>query len=128
LCVVDVDAVVQGHLAAAARGRIGERYILGGENLTFLEIAQQICAVVGRPAPRATVPGWTLPPAALAVDAINRLRLRPPVVSGEQIRMAGLKVFYDTSKAARELDYPLLPFRGAVEKTYRWYLQHGYLN
>jgi hypothetical protein len=62
------------------------------------------------------------------VDAINRLRLGPPVVSGEQIRMAGLKVFYDTAKAVRELDYPLLPFRGAGEKTYRWYQEHGYLN
>jgi dihydroflavonol-4-reductase len=128
LCVVDVDAVVQGHLAAAARGRIGERYILGGENLTLLEIAAEICAVVGRPAPRAIMPAWTLPPAALAVDAINRLRLGPPVVSGEQIRMAGLRVFYDTTKAVRELDYPLLPFRGAVEKTYRWYQENGYLN
>jgi dihydroflavonol-4-reductase len=128
LCVVDVDAVVQGHLAAAERGRIGERYILGGENLTFLEIAADICAVVGRPAPRATVPGWTLSPAAYAVDMINRLRLGPPVVSGEQIRMAGLKVFYDTTKAVRELDYPLLPFREAVEKTYRWYRENGYLN
>jgi dihydroflavonol-4-reductase len=127
LCVVDADAVVQGHLTAAERGCIGERYILGGENLTFLEIAAEICAVVGRPAPRTTVPAWTLPPAALAVDAVNRLRLGSPVVSGEQIRMAGLKVFYDTSKAVRELDYPLLPFRGAVEKTYRWYRQHGYL-
>ena len=128
LCVVDVDAVVQGHLAAAERGRIGERYILGGENLTLLEIATEICAVVGRRAPRAIVPAWTLPPAALAVDAFNRLGLGPPVVSGEQIRMAGLRVFYDTTKAMRELDYPLLPFRGAVEKTYRWYQENGYLN
>jgi len=128
LCVVDIDAVVQGHLAAAERGRIGERYILGGENLTLLEIATAICAVVGRRAPRATVPAWVLPPAALAVDTFNRLGLGPPVVSGEQIRMAGLKVFYDTTKAVRELGYPLLPFREAVEKTYRWYQEHGYLN
>ena len=128
LCVVDIDAVVQGHLTAAERGRIGDRYILGGENLTLLEIATEICAVVGRRAPRATVPAWTLPPAALAVDAFNRLGLGRPVVSGEQIRMAGLRVFYDTTKAVRELDYPLLPFRGAVEKTYRWYQENGYLN
>jgi dihydroflavonol-4-reductase len=128
LCVVDIDAVVQGHLTAAERGRIGERYILGGENLTLLKIATEICAVVGRRAPRAAVPAWTLPPAALAMDAFNRLGLGPPVVSGEQIRMAGLRVFYDTTKAVRELDYPLLPFRGAVEKTYRWYQENGYLN
>jgi dihydroflavonol-4-reductase len=128
LCVVDVDAIVQGHLAAAERGRVGERYILGGENLTYLEVAAKICAVVGRRAPRATVPAWTLPPTALAADAVNRLRIGPPVVSGEQIRMAGLRVFYDSAKAVRELGYPLLPFRGAVEKTYRWYREHGYLN
>jgi len=42
--------------------------------------------------------------------------------------MAGLRVFYDTTKAVRELDYPLLPFRGAVEKTYHWYQENGYLN
>ena len=127
LCVVDVDAVVQGHLAAAERGRIGERYILGGENLTLLEVATEICAVVGQRPPRATVPAWTLPPAALAVDALNRVRFGPPVVSGEQIRMAGLRVFYDSAKAVRELGYPLLPFRGAVKKAYRWYREHGYL-
>ena len=60
LCVVDIDAVVQGHLAAAERGRIGERYILGGENLTLLEIATEICAVVGRRAPRADCAGLDL--------------------------------------------------------------------
>ena len=128
LCVADVEAVVQGHLVAAERGRVGERYILGGENLTYLEIATDICAVVGRRPPRATVPAWTLPPAALAVDALNRLHIGPPVVSGEQIRMAGLNVFYDSAKAVRELSYPLLPFRGAVETAYRWYREHGYLN
>jgi dihydroflavonol-4-reductase len=128
LCVVDVDAVVQGHLAAAARGRVGERYILGGENLTYLEVVAKICSVVGRRAPRVAVPGWVLSPAAVAVDAVNRLRRGPPVLSGEQVRLAGLKVFYDSTKAVRELDYPLLPFRGAVEKTYHWYQEHGYLN
>ena len=127
LCVVDVDAIVLGHLAAAERGRVGERYILGGENLTYLEIAADICAVVGRRPPRATVPAWTLPPAALAVDAINRLHISPSVVSGEQIRMAALNVFYDSTKAVRELTYPLLPFRGAAERAYAWYRQHGYL-
>ena len=65
------------------------------------------------------MPAWLLPPAALVVDAFNRLHLGPPVVSGEQIRLAGLNVFYDSRKAVRELGYPLLPFRGAVEKAYR---------
>ncbi len=127
VCVADVQAVVQGHLAAAERGRVGERYILGGENLTYLQIAAVICDVVGRRAARAAVPAWTLPPVALAMDAINRLSRRPPVVSGEQIRLTAFNAFFDSTKAVRELEYPLLPFRGAVEKAYQWYKEHGYL-
>lgn len=127
VCVADVEAVAQGHLAAAERGRVGERYILGGENLSYLRIAAIICDVVGRRAPHAAVPAWTLPTAALAVDAINRLSSRPPMVSGEQIRLAAFNVFFDSIKAVRELSYPLLPFRGAVEKAYQWYKEHGYL-
>lgn len=127
LCVADIAAVVQGHLAAAARGRVGERYILGGENLTFLQVADMICSVVGRRAPRRAVPGWVLPPIALAVDAVNRLNLRPPVVSGEQVRLAALNFFFNTRKAVRELNYPVLPFRSAAEKAYHWYVEHGYI-
>ena len=127
LCVADVDAIVAGHLAAAERGRVGERYILGGENLTAQQIAAIICQIAGRPAPRYTLPAWLLGPAGRIVDAFNRINPRPPVVSGEQIRMAGLNVFYDSTKAVRELSHPLLPFRGAVERAYVWYRQHGYL-
>ncbi len=127
VCLADVDAVVQGHLRAAERGRTGERYILGGENLTNLEVAATICDIAGRRPPRWTIPGWMLGPAALAVDAINRISPRPPIVSGEQLRLDAYNVFYDCSKAVRDLDYPLLPFRGAAERAYRWYQEHGYL-
>ncbi len=127
VCVADAEAVAQGHLAAAERGRVGERYILGGENLSYLQIAAIICAVVGRRTPRAAAPGWMLAPAALAIGAINRLRPGPPLVSEEQVRLAAFKVFFDSTKAVRELGYPLLPFRGAVEKAYRWYKERGYL-
>ena len=127
VCLVDIDAVVQGHLAAAERGRTGERYILGGENLTNLEAAATICALTGQPPPRLIIPGWLLGPAALAVDMFNRVTPRPPVVSGEQLRLVANNIYYDSSKAVRELGLPLLPFRGAAERAYRWYLEHGYL-
>lgn len=127
VCLADIDAVVQGHLAAAERGRTGERYILGGENLSNRQIAATLCEIAGQPAPRWTIPGWLLGPAALTVDAVNRISPRPPVVSGEQLRLAAHNVFYDASKAVRELGYPLLPFRGAAERAYRWYVEHGYL-
>ncbi len=127
LCVVDVEAVVRGHLAAAERGRTGERYILGGENLSLHQIAATICSVVGQQPPRWTIPAWTLPPAAVAIDLFNRINPRPPLVSGDQARLSAYNLFFDSSKAIRELDYPLLPFRGAVERAYAWYKSHGYV-
>jgi dihydroflavonol-4-reductase len=127
MCVVDVDAVVQGHLLAAARGRTGERYILGGENLTHRQIAATIAAVTGRRAPRLVVPRPLLGPLARLVDAFNRISPWPPLVSGEQIRLSGEDFFFTSGKAVRELGYPLMPFRGAVEKAYRWYRDHGYM-
>lgn len=127
LCVADVDAVVAGHLAAAERGRTGERYILGGENLSLRQIAEIICGVVGRRPPRWTIPRWVLPPAAFIVDAFNRVNPRPPLVSGDQIRLSAHNLFFDSGKAVRELGYPLLPFRGAVERAYAWYKEHGYI-
>ncbi len=127
VCLADVAAVVQGHLSAAERGRTGERYILGGENLTNLAVAATLCDIAGRRPPRWTIPGWVLGPVSLAVDAFNRVSPQPPVVTGEQFRLAARNVFYDSSKAVRELAYPLLPFRNAAERAYTWYKEHGYL-
>jgi len=127
MAVADVDAIVQGHLAAAARGRVGQRYILGGENLTHRQVGHILAEVTGRPAPRLVLPRRLLGPAAAIVDLFNRINPRPPIVSGEQIRLGAVNFFCDSSKAVRELDYPLMPFRGAAEKAYRWYKEHGYL-
>jgi dihydroflavonol-4-reductase len=127
ICVVDVDAVVQGHIAAAERGRVGERYILGGENLSYRQIVVTVAALTGQPAPSRTLPRWGLPLLGAAVDAMNRVRSRPPAASGEQIRLSAWNVFFDSGKAVRELGYPMLPFRGAAEKALRWYSEHGYI-
>ena len=86
-----------------------------------------VADVVGRRAPRLVAPRWILGPAARAVDLFNRANPRPPVVSGEQVRLGALDYFFDSQKAVRELDYPLMPVRGAVEKAYRWYVDHGFL-
>ncbi len=124
--MADIDAVVQGHLAAAERGRAGERYILGGENLTYTEITAIIAALVGRRAPRWKIPAWVLPLAAAALDAINHFVTRP-IASGDQVRLSAHNVFFDSSKAIRELDYRILPFRDAAARAYRWYAEHDYL-
>lgn len=127
ICVADVDAVVQGHIAAAERGRVGERYILGGENLSFREIARVAASLSGRSVPRWILPRQVLPLLGAAIDVSNRLNPRSATVSGDQIRLSGLNLFFDSSKAVRELGYPLLPFRGAAEKAFHWYRAHGYL-
>ena len=127
VCMVDVDAVTFGHLAAAERGRIGERYILGGENLTYKEITQVIANVVGCKVPRWRIPPWIIPPAAAALDAANHF-VRRPIASGDQLRLSAHNAFFDSSKAVAELRYPLLPFHNAAERAYRWYADHGYLS
>ena len=119
--------MVAGHIAAAERGRTGERYILGGENLPLRTLSAMIAEVVGRRPPILSVPGWILGAAATVVDAFNRVYPRPPIVRGEQLRLMALKHYFDSSKAVRELGYPMLPARGAVEKAYRWYCENGYI-
>lgn len=127
MCIADVDAVTHGHLAAAERGRDGERYILGGENLSYLQVAATIAAAAGVRRPRLVVPARLLTLIAPLVDAANRLSRRPPKLSGEQVRLGGVRFFFDSGKAVRELGYPMLPFRGAVEKTIAWYRAHRYM-
>jgi dihydroflavonol-4-reductase len=126
-CVADVDAVTQGHLAAAERGRVGERYILGGENLSYLRLAQTIAEAAGVRPPRLVVPAGLLGAAASAVDAFNRVNPRPPTLTGEQVRLSRLNYFFDSTKAVNELGYPLMPARQAVSKALAWYRAHGYL-
>ena len=128
MCVADIDAVVQGHLAAAERGRVGERYILGGENLSYRQITATMAAICGRPAPSRTMPRWLLPPIATGIDIYNRVSRQPPVVSGEQVRLSAYEAYFDSTKAVQELGYPLLPFRNAASKAYAWYKANGYLN
>jgi len=124
---VHVDDVVAGHLAAAERGRVGERYILGGENLSHWEAAQIIASVTGGPRPRLVLPDWSLPPLARVIDAFNALSPRPPLVAGEQILLGGETFYVDNSKAVRELGLPQTPFRQAAGDAYNWYREHGLL-
>jgi dihydroflavonol-4-reductase len=125
--IIHVDDVVAGHLAAAERGRIGERYILGGENLSHWEAAITIASVTGGPRPRLVLPHWALPPLAHAIDAFNTLSPTPPLVAGEQIQLGGETFYVDNSKAVRELGLPQTPFRQAAADAYEWYREQGLL-
>lgn len=126
LCLVDIDAVVDGHLAAADRGRVGERYILGGENVSSQELFAAVAQIVGCREPRWTLPTPFLPAVAVGLDVVNRFNAHP-VTTGDQLRLFGRNAYYDSSKAVAELGYRILPFQNAAERAYYWFLEHGYI-
>jgi dihydroflavonol-4-reductase len=124
---IDVADVVAGHIAAAERGRVGERYILGNHNLAYDEAIAIICDVVGRPPPRLHIPAWVLPPAAVGVRVARRVLGNIVPMDENQVRMLSAVVYADNGKARRELNLPQTPFRTTVQRTYNWYNGHGYL-
>jgi dihydroflavonol-4-reductase len=127
LNIVDVEDVAAGHLSAAEQGRIGERYILGGENLTLRQVLDLLADVSGRPRVRFRLPhsvalAWSYVDVALA-------RLNPhrtPAATPEKVRLSRRHEFFDPSKAIRELGLPQTPAREALRKAVEWYRTHGY--
>jgi dihydroflavonol-4-reductase len=124
---VAVQDVVAGHIAAAEKGRAGERYILGGENLTNRQTTEMACEVVGVKPPRLTQPRWTIPPAGWVLDMIAKVVGPRLPLSGEQMRLTAEYIYFDSSKAQRELGLPHTPVRQALQECYDWYVEHRYL-
>ncbi len=118
-----IDAVVAGHIAAYYKGRPGQRYILGGENLTYREIFAIIADVLGRPNSKLPLP----PAAAVAVAFIAEVFGLSSKLSPDAARAGELTFFFSSAKAERELGYRILPFRSAVEQAVQWYRQEGFL-
>ena len=126
LNLVPVEDVAAGHLLAAEIGRVGERYILGGRNMTLKEIFEALAAVSGRPAPRMRMPYAVALAAGFANEIFARVSGREPPVPLEGVRMARHKMFVDASKAQRELGFVPGSIEDALGRAVRWYLEHGY--
>lgn len=126
---VAVEDVVAGHMAAAGKGRSGERYLLTGENLTHRQLADVVARVVGVEPPRWDMPGWLFPPLAFAAGAASRLGVRLPI-DATQILLSREFIWFDNAKARRELDLPTpcTPIEQAVRQAYKWYMEKGYLS
>ncbi len=127
LNIVHVDDVAAGHLAAAEKGRVGERYILGGENLSLAEILSEISQAVGRRAPRLRVPHSVLLPIALGAEFAARITGREPFVTLDGVRMSRKKMYFTSDKASRELGYATRPARRAIADAVVWFRTNGYL-
>ena len=126
--VVDVEDVAVGHWLAVEKGRIGERYILGGENVTMKGLLDLLAEITGLSAPRFRVPYRPI----LALSYLNAgfCRLFPkstPRMTPETIRMSSHFMYFDPSKAIRELGFPQTPARDALAKAVAWFRENGYM-
>jgi len=127
LNVVAVEDVAEGHWLAAQRGRIGERYILGGRNMTLKEILDSVAASTGRTGPRIQAPHWVAFAAGCVENVAAALVGREPKIPLEGVRMSRHKMFVDCSRAERELGFKPGSVDAALERAARWYLENGYV-
>lgn len=127
LNVVHVDDVADGHVRAFRGGEIGERYVLGGENLTLQAILGTVAAIVGRRPPSLKLPHGLVLPLAHAAEAVGRLTGREPPVTVDAVRMARKHMFFASAKAETRLGYRARPARAALEDAIAWFRGNGYL-
>jgi dihydroflavonol-4-reductase len=127
LNLVHVDDVAAGHVAALARGRIGERYILGGENVELEEMLRGIARLVGRPPPRLRLPRGPLYPIAVAAEIIAAMTGREPFLTLDGLRMSRHHMFFTSAKAKRELGFHARPYAEGLRDAVDWFRAAGYL-
>ena len=127
LNLVHVDDVADGHLAALDRGTIGERYILGGQNVHLSEMLAVIAGLVGRRPPRIRMPRGPIVPLAIAAETIARFTKREPLVTRDALRMSKYQMFFTTAKAERTLGIAARPFTDALADAIGWFRDAGYI-
>lgn len=126
LNIVDAEEVAEGHLLAAERGKTGERYILGSENLTLQQVLHRLAAITGRPEPTRRIPYSLAFGAGLVTTAFANLTGVPPAVPMEAVRMARKKMFVTHAKATRELGFTPSPAETGLRKAVTWFQKNGY--
>jgi len=127
LNLVDARECARGHVLALEKGRSGQRYILGGENLTLKQILDKLAAITGLPSPRVKVP-YVMALATGVVDEIvtGRIRGREPRVTIDAVRMGRKKMFVSSGKAERELGWQVVPVDEALWRAVTWFRAKGY--
>ncbi len=125
LNLVHVDDVAGGHLLAMERGKIGERYILGGQDVALGDMLGVIARLVGRRPPRIRVPRAPLFPLAWANERLARVSGREPFLTLDGLRMAKHHMFYSSAKAERELGYVARPYADALTDAVTWFRATG---
>lgn len=127
LNLVDVAECARGHVAALEQGRSGERYILGGENLTLKQILDKLAAITGLPSPKIKVP-YVVALATGVVDQVvtGYIRNREPRATIDAVRMGRKKMFVSSGKAERDLGWKTVPVDDALRRAVEWFQTNGY--
>lgn len=127
LNMVHVDDVAAGHLAAFEKGRVGERYVLGGQNATLAEILAAVAAATGRRPPRVRIPRGALVPLAYVTEAMAFVTGKEPMLTRDGLKMSKNKMFFSSAKAERELGYRARSYADGISDAIAWFRQAGYL-
>jgi dihydroflavonol-4-reductase len=127
LNLVHVDDVALGHVAALKLGRLGERYILGGDDVTLGRMLADIAEFVGRAPPRLRLPRAPLFPLAFVAEGVAQVTGREPFLTLDALRMAKYRMFFSSAKAERELGYAHRPYQEAMRDALEWFERNGML-
>ena len=127
LNIVHVDDVADGHILAFEKGRIGERYILGGENLTLRELLEKIAQFTGRSAPKIRLSPDIILPIAYIAEVIAKITKKEPFITIDGVLMSKKKMFFSIEKAKTELGYNPRPADEAIKDSIDWFRQKGYI-
>ncbi len=125
LNLVHVDDVARGHLLALEHGRIGERYILGGQDVTLADLLATVASIVGRRAPTIRLPRGPLFPLAWINERIAQATGKEPFLTLDALRMAKHSMFYSSAKAEQALGYTARPYRDALSDAIGWFVAQG---
>lgn len=122
---IDVRDVARGHILALQKGKSGERYILGNQNLTLKQLLDQLAQITDLKAPQNSIPAWVPLSVAWVDEKILTRFGKSPAVPLDGVRMATQTMYYNSAKAVKELDLPQSPLSGALKNAVDWFLSSG---
>ncbi|HYK39127.1 MAG TPA: hypothetical protein VEU98_03840, partial [Candidatus Eremiobacteraceae bacterium] len=125
---VGVEECAAGHLLVSEKGKVGERYLLGAENLTLKEVLDLLARITGLPAPKLKIPHGLALGVAYANTAFSRLLGREPGIPVEGVKIARHMMFVNATRAQRELGFKPGSVGAAFERAVRWYVDNGYVS
>ena len=127
LNLVHVDDVAEGHWLALQKGRIGERYILGGQDVSLRDMLAETARLSGRKPPTVSLPRGPLYPLAYVVEAIAQLTGKEPFLTADALKMSRYRMFFSSAKAEQELGYSARPWTEALADALAWFRREGYV-